>query len=128
MKTGIEVDVAVALDREPSPEVAAMLYRCTRECLANISKHSHARHAAVQVAADSAHVRLRVQDDGIGLPPGGIDQGAAEGHIGLQLLRDAAADLGGTMAIFSAPAGGTVVELDLPAARADLADRSRRHP
>ncbi|MCU1655785.1 MAG: two-component sensor histidine kinase [Pseudonocardiales bacterium] len=123
-KTQIEVDVAVTLEHEPSPEVAATLYRCARECLANIAKHSRASHATLRLTGDASVVRLRISDDGIGLPATGTDR-HAEGHIGLQLLRDAAADLGGAMRAHSGSAGGSTVELDLPIASADLVGRSR---
>jgi two-component system, NarL family, sensor kinase len=113
LKAHVEVDVDTRLEREPSPEVAATLYRCVRECLANIAKHSRASHATVRLDGEAGHVLLRISDNGIGLPAGGIDK-EAEGHIGLQLLRDAAADLDGTMQVFSAPNGGTTFEMDLP--------------
>jgi signal transduction histidine kinase len=116
LKAHIEVEVETRLEREPSPEVAATLYRCVRECLANIAKHSRASHATVRLDGDAGGVQLRISDNGIGLPAAGIDKGA-EGHIGLQLLHDAAADLDGTMKVFSAPNGGTTVEMDLPTDR-----------
>jgi two-component system, NarL family, sensor kinase len=116
LKAHVEVEVQTRLEREPSPEVAATLYRCVRECLANIAKHSRASHATVRLEGDAGGVQLRISDNGIGLPAAGIDRGA-EGHIGLQLLRDAAADLDGTMKVFSAPNGGTTVEMDLPTDR-----------
>jgi nitrate/nitrite-specific signal transduction histidine kinase len=58
-------------------------------------------------------VRLRVHDDGVGLPPEGIDR-RSEGHLGLHLLRDAAIELGGEMQVFTEPSGGTTVVLELP--------------
>jgi signal transduction histidine kinase len=126
-KAGIDIEVEIGLDTEPSPEVAATLYRCARECLANIVKHSQARQATVHLDGQATHIRLRVSDNGVGLPTGGAGR-SDEGHIGLQLLRDAAADLGGTMQVFSTPNMGTSVEMDLPTTTPDVADRVRRHP
>jgi two-component system NarL family sensor kinase len=116
--------VQIELEYELSPQVAATVYRCARECLANIVKHSRAGHATVHLTGDSTTVRLRITDDGIGLPASGTDR-RAEGHIGLHLLHDAAADLGGVMRVSSGIHGGTTVELDLPAARTDLARHAR---
>jgi two-component system NarL family sensor kinase len=112
-KAGVEVAVEISLRDEPSPEVAATLYRCARECLANIAKHSRASSATLQLRGDETQVHLRISDDGVGLPANGTHEGA-EGHIGLQLLRDAAADLGGHMSVFTESDRGTTVELELP--------------
>ena len=109
----IEVDVRVAPPAKVDPEVAALLYRCTRECLTNIAKHAAARHAIVQLTGDAVTVRLEVTDDGRGLPPGGFDR-RAEGHVGLVLLADATRDLGGQLTVTSGVAGGTTVLLVLP--------------
>jgi signal transduction histidine kinase len=119
-KTGIDVEVEIELDTEPSPEVAATLYRCARECLANIVKHAQARQATVHVDGGATQIRLRVTDDGVGLPTGDARQ-RDKGHIGLQLLRDAASDLGGTLQVFSTRNIGTSVEMTLPTTAPDLA-------
>jgi two-component system NarL family sensor kinase len=124
-KAQVEIDVEVTLESEPSPEVAATLYRCARECLGNIAKHAQATHATLLLHGDTRRVQLRISDDGVGVPAGGTDRGA-EGHIGLQLLRDATADLGGTMQITAASNGGTTVEFDLPTAQAGRIERPGR--
>jgi signal transduction histidine kinase len=111
--SGAEVVVDADLPTEPSPEVAATLYRCARECVNNILKHAQARHVILSLTGDGTTVRLRLSDDGIGLPPGGFDR-RADGHMGLRLLQDAAEDLGGEMRISSAEGRGTTVTLVLP--------------
>lgn len=113
--SGAEVVVHVDLPLEPSPEAAATVYRCARECLNNIAKHAHAQHVVLSLTTDGTTIRLRVSDDGTGLPPDGFDR-RAEGHVGLQLLRDAAKDLGGELRLSSATGAGTTVTLDLPSA------------
>jgi signal transduction histidine kinase len=119
-KTGIAVDVQVELTTEPRPEVSAMVYRCTRECLTNVAKHARASQLRLNLIGDSEMVRLVLIDNGVGLPETGTDR-RADGHIGLQLLRDAAADFGGEMRVFSGDIGGTTVELTLPTAGIGLA-------
>jgi nitrate/nitrite-specific signal transduction histidine kinase len=65
------------------------------------------------VSSDEATVLLEIRDDGVGLPPSGIDK-RDEGHLGLRLLIDAAQDLGGEMRVSSGVDGGTTVWLELP--------------
>jgi len=113
LRPSTEVTTTVDLDAQISPEAAAMVYRCVRECLANIAKHAGAAHANVTVSSDEATVLLEIRDDGVGLPPSGIDK-RDEGHLGLRLLIDAAQDLGGEMRVSSGVDGGTTVWLELP--------------
>jgi len=116
LRTGERLDVVVRVEltAEPSPEVAATVYRCARECVTNIAKHAHAQHVEISLTGDTRYVRLLLVDDGVGLPATALDR-RAEGHFGLQLLRDAAKDLGGEMNITSSNGLGTTVDLKLPA-------------
>jgi two-component system NarL family sensor kinase len=109
--TGVQVSVRAELDAEIAPEVAATVYRGARECLVNVAKHAGATHAWVELTGDSAAVRLRVADDGVGMSP---EPAPRAGHLGLQLLRAAVTELSGTVRIGPGPGGGTEVVLDLP--------------
>jgi signal transduction histidine kinase len=110
---GIVVDVDIELSTEPAPEVAATLYRCAREALTNVVKHADATHVTVNLTGDARTVVLRVQDDGRGVEPADLDR-RAEGHLGLQLLRDAAKDLGGELSVVTELGAGTGLTLWLP--------------
>jgi two-component system NarL family sensor kinase len=111
---GVEVAVRTDLGADLAREVAATVYRGAREALVNVGKHADARHAWVELTGDATAVRLRVWDDGTGLPGGPVMD--ADGHLGLRLLRDAATDLGGALHVGAGPAGGAELVLDLPAA------------
>ncbi|MDQ1691967.1 MAG: two-component system, NarL family, sensor kinase, partial [Pseudonocardiales bacterium] len=124
---GITVLVTVALDTDPSPATAATIYRCVRECLENIAKHARASRAELTLTGDDVTVSLRVQDDGVGLPATGIDR-RAEGHFGLQLLRDAVEDLGGHLKVNSSSNGGTSIEVEVPLLASSAADRTGETP
>ena len=103
------VSVTARLDRPVSSEVAAFLYRCARECVLNVAKHAHAGSIDITLDSDAGGVRLVVRDDGVGvtdpLPP-------VKGHIGLALVREAAADLGGALQVRGG--SGTTVTVTLP--------------
>ncbi len=110
----VSVDVSVRPRTEPDPEIAAALYRCAREGLANVAKHAHAQHVTLTVVGDADTISLWLHDDGVGLPP--EEDRRRDGHIGLQLMRDAAADLGGRFDLTSSPGAGTTLAVRLPAA------------
>jgi signal transduction histidine kinase len=104
-----KVSVTAELDRPVPPEVAAFLYRCARECAVNVAKHAHASRLDITLTSSSEGVRLVVRDDGMGIP-GPLPP--AKGHVGLALLRDAAADLGGSLDLRAED--GVVVTIQLP--------------
>jgi signal transduction histidine kinase len=105
------VSVAVRLDRPVPPEVAAFLYRCARECVLNVAKHARADHVEISLDSDDAGVRLVVRDDGVGLPDPPL---SARGHLGIALIREAAADLHGSLRLHSDD-HGTEATVTLPA-------------
>jgi two-component system, NarL family, sensor kinase len=105
------VSMSTDLSRPLSPEVAAFLYRCGRECAINVAKHAKASRVDITLSSDDEGVRLVVRDDGIGLPDAGVVP--AEGHLGLALLREAATDLGGSLQLYS-DEGGTRVTIAVP--------------
>lgn len=109
----IELDMRVALPDAVGPGVAETVYRAAREFLVNIAKHAGAQHAIVELTGDSETVRLLVTDDGRGLSAEGWDR-RAEGHLGLVLIAESAADLGGELTVVPGTAGGTVALLVLP--------------
>jgi two-component system, NarL family, sensor kinase len=124
--------IAVDLDRQPlpptTPDTAAALYRIAREALTNVAKHACAEHVRIRIGPDpdAGGVRLQVAADGIGVAPDALER-VPEGHMGLRLLVDRVADLGGTMTLGPAPAGrGTVVEARLPAGPGAAGGRARR--
>ena len=97
-------------------EAEFQLARVAQEALANVRKHARARTVRVLLAGDAANGRCRllVEDDGIGFEAPAADA-AGGGHIGLGLLRDRAAELGGRLQIESEPGEGTRVALEFEA-------------
>jgi signal transduction histidine kinase len=114
-----KVSVDAQVERPLSGKVAAFLYRCARECAVNVAKHAAASAVEITLDSDAAGIRLVVRDDGAGIAPGALDR--RDGHLGLTLLREAAADLGGSLQIACGAGGaggsggpGTVVTIALP--------------
>jgi two-component system, NarL family, sensor kinase len=106
--TVVELDVSEELQLPARTE--QLLFRAAQEALRNVDKHAAAAHVRLSLARDGDGTALTVLDDGAGFDPGH----AAEGHVGLTLLRDLAEEHGGTLTVESAPRRGTRVRLDLP--------------
>lgn len=89
-------------------EVRTELIPTLREALSNVAKHAHATRVDVELVVDS-EVRLRVADDGIGVPERPDGAGSGLGNIA-----DRATLLGGSCTVRRGPDGGTVVEWCVP--------------
>jgi PAS domain S-box-containing protein len=79
--------------------------RVVQEALANVRRHSGARHARVRLSADGGGALVEIEDDGRGLAPG-----TAAG-MGLTGMRERAAFLGGELEVEGLPGSGTRVSL-----------------
>ena len=55
-----------------------------------------------------------MEDDGRGFDPATRERRREEGHLGLVLIEDLAAHLGGQARVRSSPGQGTVVEVEVP--------------
>jgi signal transduction histidine kinase len=111
-EAGIDVRLDLpAVDLEPDAE--ALVYRVAEEGLRNAHRHASATHVEVSLRGDDGHARLRVDDDGSGFSDDQLAGRQADGHRGLALLRDLAADAGGDLSVVSAPGHGTTIELVL---------------
>lgn len=108
-------DITVRADLEDvgHPENQALLYRATRELLANINKHAGATTISVGLCRSGERVVLTVADDGKGFDPSTVAQSVAEGHIGLASLQVRIEAMGGSMTISSEAGFGTQVRVML---------------
>lgn len=98
------------LPNEPEHAAKVALYRCAQECIANIFRHSQASRVEFVLAGGADRVELRVSDNGKG-----IAAGSAAGGIGLQVMREHVALLGGAVRIESG-LHGTTITVSLPLA------------
>jgi signal transduction histidine kinase len=92
------------------PSVQLALFRVLQECLTNAAKHAGAACVQVRLAFVPGRVDLRVEDDGAGFEPGKTPRG----HYGLLNMYERALQIGGELAVDSAPGAGTRVRLSLP--------------
>ncbi len=117
-----EADVRVRATTEGTPyplppDVGMVLFKATREGLANVRRHASASTVDVVLAYGSGRVSLEIHDDGVGL--GGAAQGGmtsattnskphlAVGGHGLKAMRRLARNAGGSLSLEVSPSGGT---------------------
>lgn len=110
---GLDVRLDIDTPVGASAATVATLYRLAREAFSNIAAHAQAGRVDVALRREPDHVTLRVEDDGVGLPGAGIDR-RAEGHLGLRLIADAVAELGGVFRAVNRPTGGTSIQVRIP--------------
>ncbi|SCL41213.1 Signal transduction histidine kinase [Micromonospora pallida] len=112
---GPAVSVAAPATTVPLPAYAAReVAAAVAAALDNVARHADGR-AWVLLEDEGTVVRVSVRDAGPGIPPGRLDEAAAQGRLGVaQSIRGRLADLGGTATITSAPGEGTEIELVLP--------------
>lgn len=111
--------------REISPLVAEEAERIAREALTNALRHSGGRTVVVALRFDRDALRMSVRDDGSGFDASSPDVTDRPGHFGLSGMRERAARVGARLH-FRTGAGGTEVELVVPAAAAYGPDRHGR--
>jgi signal transduction histidine kinase len=112
---GVAVDIDVPAGLVLPEGAEQLLYRAAGEALRNVAAHAEASHVQVGVVRDNGHARLSVRDDGRGFDAATRARRRDEGHLGLALVEDLAAHLGGRADVRSAPGEGTVVEVEVPA-------------
>ena len=112
-RTGIELDFQSSYSGRLPDETETHLFRIAQEALTNAARHSGAKHVQVQLESMGQEIRLRIQDDGRGLPPAQVERTPAP--MGMIGMRARARSAGGDVDIRSRPGGGVVVEVRVPA-------------
>jgi len=80
------------------------LFRVVQEALANVARHSQARHVTVELAYQGDDIVLTIEDDGAGFVLGQVEKG-----IGLDSMRERLEAIGGRLDISSQTSSGTKV-------------------
>ncbi|WP_419997124.1 sensor histidine kinase [Streptomyces boninensis] len=103
----VPVKVNVDLPARPAPAIEGIAYFTVSELLQNVSKHSGAKFAAVDVWRTENRLLMQVTDDG---------QGGArlDGGTGMAGLAERLGSVDGLFVIDSPPGGPTVITAELP--------------
>src|SRR5262249_3768375 len=112
----IESNISITGEAVRAPrEVEHNLLRICQEALSNAIRHGEPRHLLLAVHYSPAELKVRIEDDGKGFDPGGMN-GLNGGHFGLTVMEERARRFGGVFHLQSAPGQGTVVEAAIPIA------------
>jgi signal transduction histidine kinase len=111
---GLDVDVQVEPELTVGTAGDRLLYRGAQEALRNVVAHAHASRATLVVTSDDGGALLVASDDGVGFSDVDVARSRDEGHVGLGLLKELVADVGGALDVDSEPGVGTTLKLWVP--------------
>jgi signal transduction histidine kinase len=113
---GLATELTVAadvVDDTLEPMVAVQLLRIIQEALTNARKHAGAQHVHVNLSQTANTLTASVQDDGAGFDPVSLEADSGQ-TFGLSVMRERAAEIGGSLHIDSASGAGTQVVICVP--------------
>lgn len=87
-----------------SEYVRLQLSRIVNECLQNVVRHARATSVEVTLQRESGSAVLEIADDGIGFDPSSV----APERLGIRIMRERAASIGGSVSLESGDQGTTV--------------------
>ena len=106
-RSAVPVELITDIPERPSDAIETIAYFSAAELLANVAKHSGARHATLEAVHVPGLLRVRVTDDGVGgaypAPDGG-----------LRGLADRVRTVDGRLEIDSPRGGPTTITVELP--------------
>jgi two-component system nitrate/nitrite sensor histidine kinase NarX len=117
-RTGIEL----AFDNRSaklglSAEEEINVFHIMQEALANVARHSGAKHARLSIELAGGEYRFTVEDDGLGFYDfsqrldGAKQHSHLRHHLGVNIMRERAQHLDGRIEISNLPLGGARVSL-----------------
>jgi signal transduction histidine kinase len=100
---GLRYRTSGPVDRAPRA-VQEAAFRVLQAALSNVHRHAEANSVAVTLSVRDGALRIRIADDGRGLPPGPLSPG-----VGISGMRDRAAALGGAVEVINGRRGAIVL-------------------
>ena len=121
-RTGIALEIRnSAQNLNLTDEQEVQVFYIVQEALANIAKHSMARHAVVAIEKTSSGIEFLIEDDGLGMLAPSVSTIVTtaralgtSSHFGLEIMQGRARRLGATIEVGKNDGGGTRVRLVLP--------------
>jgi PAS domain S-box-containing protein len=104
---GLQVQTEFCEEPALSFETKEAFYRIAQESLNNTARHAQAERVDMRLFVSQGEIVLELVDDGVGFDP----QAEYSGHMGLNSMRERAAQVGSTLEIVSAAGQGAVVRV-----------------
>lgn len=111
MLWGTEVHLEGGVEHEPPVPVALAAFQILQEGLVNSLKHANSDSITVRVIDSDNMVHIVVEDDGAGFDP---EAEIGTNHVGMRLMKERAALVGGRIELHSSQGSGTRLEAVLP--------------
>jgi ligand-binding sensor domain-containing protein/signal transduction histidine kinase len=108
--------VVTGVRRDLNSMIRDEMFLIGREAVANSFCHSQGSRVEVEVDFDRSAVRLRIRDNGRGIPEDTVRAGGSAGHWGLSGMRERAERMGARFRLWNRSGAGTEVEVTVPGA------------
>lgn len=115
LQNRIRTSLVVEAETEIRPPAiqAVQLVRIVQQALANVRKHSQATTVVVRLRRENQFVVMTIEDDGQGFDSHEVSRRKGW-HFGLNIMRERAESLNGTLEIHSGPGQGTQIITTVP--------------
>ncbi|HEX8627813.1 MAG TPA: histidine kinase, partial [Catenuloplanes sp.] len=111
---GITVELDLTDHVELDGRSESLVFRIAQEIIRNVARHSGASSVRVTLARTGTNAVLTITDDGVGFNPRDVVAAPRDGHFGLALITDFAAEAGAHLSVAAAPGRGTRWLLEVP--------------
>lgn len=112
-RTQLDISLKVQGKCDIPNQVKKNLFRISQEALNNIVKHARAKHVLLALDQWQDEIRLWICDDGQGFQLDNVEGG----HLGLQIMRERAGNIGANLEVLSRPGAGTEILVIWPGNR-----------
>ena len=102
-----------------SPVAELQLLRIVQEALTNVRRHAQASEVRIELENSNETVQITIKDNGRGFNLDELDD-PPPGYHGLNIIKERAEGLGGSLDITTSPGEGTEVIVNLPAEKVRL--------
>lgn len=106
----LDVTLQIQGQAEIPTQVKRNLFRIAQEALNNVVKHARAQHVGLMLNQSVEQITLCIDDDGHGFDASSVDSG----HLGLQIMRERADNIGADLTISSHSGQGTKIVVTWP--------------
>lgn len=102
-------------DERLSPELQLTLFRIIQETTMNIAKHAEAKNVSININVHNNRLTVFIEDDGVGFDTASALEDLQSGRgLGILGMRERAAQVSGTLHVWSAVNAGTIVQCSIP--------------
>ena len=108
---GAKVSLEGQINTEPPIPVALAAFQILQEGLVNALKHAQTGSVVVRINDEDGRVHIVVEDEGAGFD---LNTEVGADHVGMKLMKERAAQVGGEILLDSKPGAGTRLEAILP--------------